>query len=158
MQSVSPTVSPMSSLREEQRVITALLALLKQEQQQLVAADIDGLTELTPRKAVLVNDMAVLASQRHSALGAAGYKAEEAGMDAWLAASGDADAAPLWKAVLELTRSAKEVNRVNGTLITKHLSHTQGALQALRPQTQGNFYGPSGHATSGGVRRGFLAG
>lgn len=148
----------MSSLREEQRVITALLEVLKQEQRHLVAADIDGLTELTPKKASLVNDMAVLASQRHNALGAAGYKAEEAGMEAWLAASGDAGAAPLWSEVLELTRAAKELNRLNGTLISKHLSHTQGALQALRPQAQGNFYGPSGHATSSNPRRGFLAG
>lgn len=152
------SVSPMSSLREEQRVITALLAILKQEQQQLVAADIDGLTELTPRKSALVNDMAVLASQRHAALGAAGYKPEEAGMEAWLAASGDATASPLWAEVLELTREAKELNRLNGTLISKHLSHTQGALQALRPQGQSNFYGPSGQPTSGNLRRGFLAG
>ena len=152
------SVSPMSSLREEQRVITALLEVLKQEQQQLVAADIDGLTELTPRKSALVNDMAVLGSRRHNALGAAGYKAEEAGMEAWLAASGDAEAAPLWAQVLDLTREAKELNRVNGTLISKHLSHTQGALQALRPQAQGNFYGPSGQPTSANPRRGFLAG
>lgn len=148
----------MASLREEQRVITALLEVLKQEQQHLVAADIDGLTALTPKKSSLVNDMAVLASQRHNALGAAGYKAEEAGMEAWLAASGDTEAAPLWSEVLELTRTAKELNRLNGTLISKHLSHTQGALQALRPQAQGNFYGPSGHATSSNPRRGFLAG
>ncbi|KQV80236.1 flagellar biosynthesis protein FlgN [Massilia sp. Root351] len=152
------SVSPMSSLREEQRVITALLEVLKQEQQQLVAADIDGLTELTPRKSSLVNDMAVLASQRHNALGAAGYKAEEAGMEAWLAASGDPEAAPLWAQVLDLTREAKELNRLNGTLISKHLSHTQGALQALRPQAQGNFYGPSGQPTTANPRRGFLAG
>lgn len=151
-------VTPMSSLREEQRVITELLEVLKQEQQQLLAADIDGLTALTPRKSSLVNDMAVLASQRHNALGAAGYKAEEAGMEAWLAASGDAEAAPLWSQVLEQTRQAKELNRVNGTLISKHLSHTQGALQALRPQAQGNFYGPSGQPTSATPRRGFLAG
>lgn len=151
-------VTPMSSLRAEQRTITALLDVLKQEQQHLVAADIEGLTALTQKKSSLVNDMAVLASQRHNALGAAGYKAEEAGMDAWLAASGDSAAAPLWAEVLELTREAKELNRLNGTLISKHLSHTQGALQALRPQAQGNFYGPSGHATSSNLRRGFLAG
>lgn len=158
MPSVPPLGSPIASLREEQRVITALLDVLQQEQRHLVAADIDGLTELTPKKSALVNDMAVLAGQRHNALGAAGYKAEEAGMDAWLAAGGDAEAAPLWSEVLELTRAAKELNRLNGTLISKHLSHTQGALQALRPQAQGNFYGPSGHATAANPRRGFLAG
>ncbi|SFV03079.1 flagella synthesis protein FlgN [Pseudoduganella namucuonensis] len=152
------TVSPMSSLREEQRVITALIAVLKQEQQFLLAADIDGLTALTPQKSTLVNDMAVLASQRHSALGAAGFKAEEAGMEAWLAASGDPDALAFWQQVLTQTHEAKELNRLNGMLINKHLSHTQGALQALRPQVQSNVYGPSGQTTSTTLRRGFVAG
>lgn len=152
------TVSPMSSLREEQRVITALIAVLKQEQQFLLAADIDGLTALTPQKSTLVNDMAVLASQRHSALGAAGFKAEEAGMEAWLAASGDPDALAFWQQVLAQTHEAKELNRLNGMLINKHLSHTQGALQALRPQVQSNVYGPSGQTTSTTLRRGFVAG
>jgi flagella synthesis protein FlgN len=152
------SVTPLSSLREEQRVITSLLEVLKQEQHFLVVADIEGLTALTPKKSALVNDMAVLASQRHSALGEAGYPAEEAGMEAWLAASGDADAVPLWQHLLEQTREAKELNRLNGTLINSHLGHTQGALQALRPPTQTNFYGPSGQTTTSNPRRGFLAG
>ncbi|MES2263438.1 MAG: flagellar protein FlgN [Pseudomonadota bacterium] len=152
------SVSPISSLREEQRVITALLAVLQQEQQYLLAADIEALTLLTPQKSALVNDMAVLASQRHGALGAAGYPAEEAGMEAWIAASGDAEAAPLWQQVLQQTRNAKELNRLNGMLINKHLSHTQGALQALRPQAQSNVYGPSGLSTTSKISRGFLAG
>lgn len=153
------TVSPMDSLRQEQRVITSLLEVLKQEQQYLISADIDALTALTPQKSTLVNDMAVLASQRHSALGAAGYKPEEAGMEAWLAASGDADALTFWQQVLEQTRKAKELNRLNGSLINKHLSHTQGALQALRPQNPAaNVYGPSGQTSNASLRRGFVAG
>jgi flagellar biosynthesis protein FlgN len=153
------TVSPMDSLREEQRVITSLLEVLKQEQQYLISADIDALTALTPAKSALVNDMAVLASQRHSALGAAGFKPEEAGMEAWLAASGDAGAQQFWQQVLDQTREAKELNRMNGALINKHLSHTQGALQALRPQSPApNMYGPTGQTTSTAVRRGFVAG
>lgn len=151
------TVTPMSSLREEERVIMSLLDVLQQEQGHLVAADIDALTALTPVKSALVNDMAVLASQRHGALGAAGFLAQEAGMAAWVEASDDADAAPLWRRMLDLTREAKELNRLNGMLINKHMSHAQGALNALRPQ-QSNFYGPSGHATSATTSRGFLAG
>ncbi|WP_256079185.1 flagella synthesis protein FlgN [Massilia sp. YIM B04103] len=151
------TVSPMASLHAEQNLISALLEILKLEQKHLVAADIDSLTALTPQKTALVNQMAVLASQRHSALGAAGYAAQESGMEAWLAASGDATAHSLWQQVLELTREAKEMNRLNGVLINKHLNHTQGALNALRPQTQSQVYGPSGHATAGRSSRGFLA-
>jgi len=149
----------MDSLREEQRVITSLLEVLKQEQQYLISADIDALTSLTPTKSALVNDMAVLASQRHSALGAAGFKPEETGMEAWIAASGDAGAQQFWRDVLELTREAKEMNRINGTLINKHLNLTQSALQSLRPQNPAtNMYGPTGQTSNTSVRRGFVAG
>jgi len=149
----------MDSLREEQRIITALLEVLKQEQACLISADIDALTNLTPTKSALVNNMAVLASQRHSALGAAGFKPEEAGMEAWIAASGDAGAQQFWRDVLELTREAKEMNRINGTLINKHLNLTQSALQSLRPQNPAtNMYGPTGQTSNTSVRRGFVAG
>jgi flagella synthesis protein FlgN len=54
-------------------------------------------------------------------------------------------AADAWKALLQLTREAKEINRLNGMLLNKHLSYTQGALNALRPVPQaGKLYGPSG--------------
>ncbi|NRR30080.1 flagellar protein FlgN [Oxalobacteraceae bacterium] len=154
------SVSPMNSLRGEQTLMTSLLEVLKQEQAHLIAADIEGLTALTVEKTVLVNQMAVLASQRHSALGAAGYPAQESGMDAWLAASGDSDAPALWHEVLALTQEAKELNRINGMLINRHMSHTQGALNALRPQTQNanHFYGPSGIATTSTPSRGFIVG
>jgi len=153
-----PSSSLLSCLREEQRIVTVLLDVLQQEQQHLVEADIDALTALTPRKAALINEMAIEASARHDALGAAGHPAQESGMDGWLAAHGDDAARALWEQVLDLTREAKELNRLNGMLINKHLSHTQGALNALRPQKQGNFYGPSGHTTSSGPGRGFRAG
>lgn len=154
------TVDPMQLLREEQRLMTTLLDVLKQEQQHLVAADIDGLTALTPEKSALVGQMASLARQRHDALGAAGFAPQEAGMTQWIAACGDGAAAQMWQTLLEQTREAKELNRINGMLINKHMSHTQGALQALRPRAaaSSSFYGPSGHATTSTTSRGFFAG
>ena len=41
--------SPLSTLREEHQLMTSLLEVMKQEQQFLVRADTDGLTEVTPR-------------------------------------------------------------------------------------------------------------
>ncbi|QGZ39266.1 flagella synthesis protein FlgN [Pseudoduganella flava] len=80
-------------------------------------------------------------------------------MEVWLAAHGTDDDKALWNTVLEQTREAKEVNRLNGMLINKQLSHTQGALQALRPPSQaGAVYGPSGRTTTTTTSRGFLAG
>jgi len=150
--------SPMNSLHEELQLITDLLEVLKQEQAHLVAADIDKLTALTPHKSRLVSQMGTLATQRHQALAVLGFLAEEAGMEAWLAEQHDAAASAVWDKVLDQTREAKELNRLNGMLINKHLSNTQGALQALRPQTAGPVYGPTGHTTSVSRSRGFIAG
>jgi flagellar biosynthesis protein FlgN len=151
------SASPKHSLQAELDKITELLEVLKQEQQDLVAADIDHLTALTPQKSALVNEMAGLASARHQALAEAGFPAMEAGMEAWLAAQHDDAADMLWQRLLDQTRIAKELNRLNGVLINKHLGHTQGALQALRPQ-QTTVYGPSGMTTGSSTRRGFIAG
>jgi flagella synthesis protein FlgN len=139
------SVTPFSSLRDEQQLMTTLLALMKEEQRHLVAADIDAITELTARKTALVGQLSQLAAQRHQALAAAGFLAAEAGMEDWLVGANQADAAPLWKALLETTREAKEQNRLNSLLVNKHMLHTQGALHARRPAAQSGIYdGPSG--------------
>ena len=154
------TVTPLENLREEAQIMAALLELLKQEQQLLVAADIDGLAAVTSKKTALIAQMTLLSAQRHRALGKAGFPAEEAGMEAWIAASADQHIAQAWKLLLEHTREAKELNRVNGMLINKQMGHTQGALQALQPQSSGanNVYSASGMSSTIPRSRGFLAG
>ena len=153
------STSPMTSLPEEQQVMTLLLELLKQEQAHLVSADIDSLTEVTAQKSALVGEMAALAKVRHNALGAAGFAAQESGMQAWMTASGSSADNRLWQQVLDLTRAAKEINRVNGMLINKHMVQSQGALNALRPNAQGgDVYGPSGHASNAPANRRFVIG
>ena len=156
------TVTPLNSLREEQQIVATLLDLLRQEQHLLVTADVDSLPALTTRKTALVTQMTLLSAQRHRSLGKCGYAAEEAGMDAWIAASGEAreESAALWQALLKHTREAKELNRINGMLINKQLGNAQDALQALRPQGRpaNNFYGPGGISTSIPRSRGFIAG
>ncbi len=148
------SITPISSLHEEQQLMRSLLDMLQQEQQFLLTAAIEELTALTTRKASLVGQLSVLAGRRHGALAAAGYPAQEDSMDAWLAAHGDADGQAAWSALLELTRNAKETNRLNGMLVNKHLAHTQGALNTMHPAAQsGNFYGPSGQTTTSNTSR-----
>lgn len=148
------SVTPFSSLYDEQELMSSLLALMKQEQLHLVAADIEAITEITTQKTALVGKLSQLAAQRHQALAAAGFAAAESGMDAWLATTDQAEAAPLWTSLLEATREAKELNRLNSLLVNKHMLHTQGALAAMRPPAQsGNFYGPSGQTTSNTANR-----
>lgn len=155
------TASPLATLRDEQQLITTLLDLLKQEQQCLVRADSDSLTSLTPLKSSLVAQMNQLAGSRHAALGAAGFAAGETGMQPWLDQAHDAAGASLWQDLLALTREAKEINRVNGMLITKQLAHTQVMINAMRQPAAGAenaFYGPKGHATGSGPSRRFVVG
>ncbi len=151
---MSSPCSPLTGLPEEHQLMGSLLELMRREQQHLVAAEIEALTEVTAEKSQLVGRLALLAGERHSALGAAACAPDESGMDSWLAGRPDAVAATLWNALLERTREAKELNRVNGMLVNRHLAHTQGALNALHPQPQaGAFYGPSGQTTSGAASR-----
>jgi flagella synthesis protein FlgN len=153
--------SPTTTLRDEQRLITSLVELMKQEQQFLISADSDGLATTTAQKSVLVQQMAAAATQRHRALGAAGFAAGEAGMEPWLAVCSELDADGVWRDLVERTRAAKELNRVNGMLINKQMTHTQVALNAMRTPAGGNdpgVYGPRGQAAAGGPSRRFVVG
>lgn len=151
--------SPGATLRDEQQLITSILEMMKQEQQLLVSADADGLSTLTPEKLKLAQKAAELSRIRHKALGAAGFPALEAGMEPWLAASGDAAVRADWECLLELARQAKELNRVNGMLVNKQLAQTTGTLNAIRGGSPaGGVYGASGQTLSSGPSRRFVAG
>jgi flagella synthesis protein FlgN len=153
--------SPTTTLRDEQQLIGSLIELMKQEQQFLVSADSEGLARITPQKAELVQQATLLSGQRHQALGAAGFAAREAGMEDWLASSKDAAARALWLELLELTREAKELNRVNGMLVNKQMTNTQVILNAMRTPAGGAdaaVYGPSGQAGAAGPSRRFVVG
>jgi flagella synthesis protein FlgN len=152
---------PTTTLRNELQLINSLLELMQQEQQFLVSADSDGLAALTPQKSSLVQQMAVLADRRHQALGAAGVAAGEAGMEDWLAASHDEAARGLWRELLERTRAAKEINRVNGMLINKQLVNTQVVLNAMRTPAgaaDAGVYGPGGQTSTAGPSRRYVVG
>ncbi|MES2128428.1 MAG: flagellar protein FlgN [Pseudomonadota bacterium] len=153
--------SPSTTLRDENESMTTLLDLLKQEQQCLVSADTDGLTALTPRKAELITRMATLAAERHQSLAQSGHPDNDGGMASWLPANGDAAAAALWQDLLEHTRAAKEVNRVNGMLISKQLAHNQNVLNAMRTpagNSAAGTYGPNGQPITSGASRRFVIG
>lgn len=150
---------PAHKLHEENRTARLLLDLLKQEQSQLVAADIDALTALTAEKTRLVARMSELAEERHAALASAGYAATEQGMQAWLDSLQPPTARQSWKELLELAQAAKEINRSNGMLIGKHLARNQSALTVLKGGPQGQaLYGPNGQSSVTPAGRGLAIG
>lgn len=153
--------SPQATLVAEQQLIASLVELMQQEQQLLVAADADALAAVTPAKTQMVQELAALSKQRHAALAAAGCEGSEAGMEPWLAVGGSPEARAQWERLLELTREAKELNRVNGMLINKHLAHNQGVLNALRTPTGSGdvgVYGASGQTLGRGPSKRFVVG
>jgi flagella synthesis protein FlgN len=152
--------SPTTNLPQENDLMYQLLDLLKQEQQFLINADADGLSSITPRKSELISQLSQLSQQRLEALAASGFSGES-GMQAWLDAGNVPEARQAWDSLLDKTREAKELNRVNGMLISKQLAHNQQNLQAMRTPTGGadaNTYGPNGQPTAGGPSRGYVVG
>lgn len=154
-------MSPHTTLQDELTLIAALIDLMKQEQQCLVAADTDTLANLTPLKTQHITQLAALAGQRHSALAGAGFAGSEAGMEAWLAAKKDAAAAAMWEQALGKMREAKELNRVNGMLINKQMTHNQNLIQAMRTPADSadmGVYGPKGQTTTSHNKRPLVVG
>jgi flagella synthesis protein FlgN len=150
---------PDSHLKEERQIAQQLVELLKQEQAQLVKADINGLTAVTEDKARAVNNMATLTELRYKALAAAGFAPKEDGMQAWIdAAAPRSEAEQCWKELLQFAQSAKSLNSTNGLLIGKHMTYNQKALNILQGSRATNFYGPNGQATTTIGPRGLVVG
>jgi flagella synthesis protein FlgN len=153
-----PANNPGDSLNEELAAGAALLQLLKQEQEYLIQADLDGLTAVTQEKNKKVARMTELALARHRSLAAAGHSADESGMQAWIKTA-PPDTGKTWQDLLTLARDAKELNRTNGLLIGQHMSRNQNALNVLQgSQGGGTMYGPTGQTTSSGSSRTLVVG
>ncbi len=160
MSAADRTQHPAAHLVEEIEAADRLVALLKQEQEYLIKADIEGLTALTEEKAKAVSAMSELATARHRSLASAGLPATEEGMQQWMkSVAPTAPAGRSWSRLLDRMRSAKELNRTNGILITTHLSRNQSALNVLQQNVRGDaFYGPNGQATVKPSGRGLVVG
>ncbi len=153
--------TPASTFATERQLLDSLTALLKEEQRLLVAADAEGVSAITPRKTQLVQQLATEAAVRHRALAAAGFAGGEAGMDPWLAAQGAGDVRTQWESLLEAAREAKELNRVNGMLINKHMANGQQQLVELGVTEAGGnaaVYGPGGLSIGAGPSKKFVVG
>lgn len=154
----NPDRNPGDSLNEELAAGNVLLQLLKQEQEHLIQANLEGLTAAVEEKTRTVARMTELALTRHRSLGAAGFSADESGMLAWVKTA-PPEAGKAWNDLLNLARDAKELNRTNGLLIGQHMSRNQNALSVLQGnQGGGTMYGPTGQTTSSGGSRTLVVG
>jgi flagella synthesis protein FlgN len=139
-----------SCLNREIGAARELIDTLQEEQNHLLAASIDELEPLVAQKATLVAQLTQYTRNRHECLTKAGYEANLAGMNAWIESSKDQpdtiNIEKNWSELVSLTQSAKELNRLNGMLISSHMVRNQQALSILHGNNQPNagMYGPDG--------------
>lgn len=136
-------------LNQEVETARELIDLLQEEQNQLLATRIEELEPLVAKKAALVAQLTQYTRNRHESLNREGYEPSLAGMNAWLKDTKDHPEAikteKNWRELVTLTQSAKELNHLNGMLISSHMARNQQALSILhgnKPNT--GMYGPDG--------------
>lgn len=139
-------------LADELDALRAFVALLKLEQESLVAGQVDALLGLIEQKSALATRLSDCSAQREAALAQLALPPGRAGMEAWFeTAPAAAESRQRWSDLLPLAAAARELNELNGKLIGTRLQHNQQALTALLGAAeQAMTYGPDGHTQLGG--------
>lgn len=141
-----------ASIEKEIDIARQLHSVLQEEQSHLLASSIDALEVLIAKKADLIAQLSQYSRDRHECMKNEGYETSMAGMDKWLEnAAGNANEKNQlkanWNELVSLSQAAKELNRLNGQLISSHMARNQQALAILHGNSQQNtgMYGPDGH-------------
>jgi len=140
-----------ASLKDELAALRDFAVALQQEQQALVAGEIDKLAPIVEEKARLAASLNRFAEQRQRLIGQ-GVPADRSGLETWMAAQ------PLsppdrssWTKLLALTKEAQALNETNGKLIAMRMQHNQQALNVLlSAANQATLYGPDGQTKPAG--------
>ncbi|MDL2284682.1 flagellar protein FlgN [Oxalobacter sp. OttesenSCG-928-P03] len=138
-----------SYLNQEVEAARELIDILQEEQNQLLSPNIDELEPLVAKKSALVAQLTQHTRNRNESLRKAGFEPSLAGMNAWLESTKDQpDTITIeknWNELVSLSQSAKELNRLNGMLISSHMTRNQQALSILLGnQPNAGMYGPDG--------------
>ncbi len=135
------------SFEQDAKLVRQLLTLLSREQSSLVSIDLDSIEALIEEKSVLLQKISALADNRYKALATAGFEENESGMVAWLKYNATPALNKSWESFQKSILEAKELNRLNGTLINKHFNRNQQLLNQLQGNAAGDFvYGKDGQA------------
>ena len=119
-------------LELERLAIAGFLELLRKEAHALAENGVDTLEALATDKLARLEQLTRFAQQRNTRLRSAGYTADVAGMQAWLAQRAAYPAiANAWAMVGELAREARDQNEINGLMVAMKLQRTQRQLAFL---------------------------
>lgn len=128
---------------QEEASLKTFVSTLLEEQNVLKSGNTDALEDIVKKKNQLLETLGRLGHQRNQLLGKARLAEDREGLTQWASHAGQS---ALVEMFLKLADEARELNRLNGQLISMRLNSTQAALAALTPHrapSQG-LYGPKG--------------
>lgn len=133
------------SFETDAALVAVLCEDLLAEQDALIAADLTRIEQMLDKRAPLLQSIATAAQQRYDALALAGYEASENGMAAWLQKQANSAMNQAWVVFQKQLVQSKELNRLNGLLINKHVLRNQEKLDVLTGKSAApQFYGKNG--------------
>jgi flagella synthesis protein FlgN len=137
-------------LKVESAAWQALLDILQEEEQALIAGEADRVALLNSTKLTRLQSVSDHARGRHDRLLAAGNTPDHAGMDAWLAQHGQPDLRTHWQQLCAMEKETQATNQRIGTLIEMRLTATRQALNVLvhAATNQGGLYDQAGLAVA----------
>jgi len=137
------------TFEQDAQLVIQLLKELQNEQAALIVSDIDAIEAIIDSRLVLLQQLSVAAKYRYDALAAHGFEPNENGMAKWLKVQGKPTLNKAWQTFQKSLVQAKEMNRLNGILISKHLNRNQQVLGQLQSNNQqAEVYGKNGQSKS----------
>lgn len=140
-----------SLLETEKAAIEAFVALLREEQEALIAGQADALEMIGSQKLELVGQLNTIEAHRQALTGMPTSLA----MQEWLQGQREEQhGLALWAGIIDLARTAKALHATNGELVAMHLAKTAEAIDVLtQRQKEATLYGSNGQAASGSGSR-----
>jgi flagellar biosynthesis protein FlgN len=140
-------VKPVISFEKDALLVERLLKDLQAEQAALIVSNMDAMEKLVDSRLVLLQQLSLAAKLRYDALTAHGYQANEQGMTLWVQAQNQTGLKDAWLNFQRSLIQAKEMNRLNGILISKQFNRNQQVLDQLQGNNQKNeIYGKNGQS------------
>lgn len=136
-----------ATIDDEKRTVQEFVEVLKKEEDALINGRIDDLDGLASDKARLAEKLEYHAKKRMQYLSFLGYSPDKSGMQLWLSKQTNAELHTIWNELTEFARTAQQINRTNGQIISTQLQYNQRTYMALQ-SAAGNIslYGPKGQA------------
>jgi flagellar biosynthesis protein FlgN len=155
----APSATKTISFEKDVKLANDLLATIRKEQSALVRADIGAIEALLDEKSEVLQHMNIVVLNRYEALAANGFEPNEIGMTAWLKMQAKPALNQAWASLRKTLIQAKELNRLNGILISKQFNLNQQLLSHLQGNSgASDTYGRNGQTqTQSAMRTALMA-